>query len=77
MERLGFSDSIRMKLMLNGQVRDMEKGATLSALLASLQLAEKTVLVELNDRAVPRSDYSARVLGEDDRIEIVRMVGGG
>jgi thiamine biosynthesis protein ThiS len=66
-----------MKLMLNGQVRDMEKGATLSALLASLQLAEKTVLVELNDRAVPRSDFSAMVLGEDDRVEIVRMVGGG
>lgn len=77
MERLGFSDSIRMKLMLNGQVRDMEKGTTLSALLVSLQLAERTVLVELNDRAVPRSDFSAIVLGEDDRVEIVRMVGGG
>lgn len=66
-----------MKLMLNGQVRDMENGATLSDLLASLQLAEKMVLVELNGRAVPRADFSATTLGEADTIEIVRMVGGG
>ena len=77
MERLGFSDFSRMKLTLNGQVRDSESGATLSDLLASLQLAEKMVLVELNGHAVPRTDFSATVLGEADTVEIVRMVGGG
>jgi thiamine biosynthesis protein ThiS len=66
-----------MKLTLNGQVRDSENGATLSDLLASLQLAEKMVLVELNGHAVPRTDFSATVLGEADAVEIVRMVGGG
>ena len=66
-----------MKLTLNGQVRDSENGATLSDLLASLQLAEKMVLVELNGHAVPRTDFSAIVLGEADAVEIVRMVGGG
>jgi sulfur carrier protein len=66
-----------MKLTLNGQVRDVESGATLSDLLASLQLAEKLVLVELNGHAVQRTDFAATKLDEADAIEIVRMVGGG
>ena len=66
-----------MKLSLNGQIRDLENGATLSGLLASLQLAEKLVLVELNGHAVQRADFSAIQLGEGDSLEIVRMVGGG
>ena len=66
-----------MKLTLNGQVRDLESGASLSDLLASVQMAEKLVLVELNGRAIPRADFSATTLGEADTIEIVRLVGGG
>ena len=77
MERLGFSDSLGMKLSLNGQIRDLENGVTLSGLLASLQLAEKLVLVELNGHAVQRADFPAIQLGEGDSLEIVRMVGGG
>jgi sulfur carrier protein len=77
LERLGFGNSIRMKLRLNGQVRHTETGATLSDLLTSLQLPEKGVLVELNGRAVPRTDFLATVLAEADTIEIVRMVAGG
>ena len=66
-----------MKLMLNGQVRDVESGASLSDLLASVQMAEKLVLVELNGRAIPRPDFSATKLADADTIEIVRLVGGG
>jgi len=66
-----------MKLTLNGQVRDLEIGTTLSTLLLSLQLTEKLVLVELNGHAVQRADFPATKLGDGDAIEIVRMVGGG
>ena len=66
-----------MKLTLNGQVRDLESGATLLDLLASLQLAEKLVLVELNGHAVQRADFPVTKLAEGDVLEIVRMVGGG
>ena len=66
-----------MKLTLNGQMRDLENGVTLSGLLASLQLTEKLVLVELNGQAVERADFPATQLGEGDALEIVRMVGGG
>jgi sulfur carrier protein len=66
-----------MTLTLNGRVRELEPDATLSALLASLQLTEKLVLVELNGHPVQRTDFPATRLAEGDAIEIVRMVAGG
>jgi len=66
-----------MKLTLNGQARDVAIGVTLSELLASLELADKMVLVERNGDAVPRADFPIITLGDGDTIEIVRMVGGG
>jgi thiamine biosynthesis protein ThiS len=66
-----------MKLTLNGKVRQVESGAVLSDLLASLQLAEKLVLVELNGHPIQRADFPSTSLAESDQIEIVRMVGGG
>ena len=66
-----------MNLTLNGQAREVVMGVTLSELLASLELAEKLVLVERNGDAIPRADFPIITLGEGDTIEIVSMVGGG
>lgn len=66
-----------MKLTVNGQVRELDSGVTLLALLASLQLTAKLVLVELNGHAVDRADLPVIKLAEGDVLEIVRMVGGG
>jgi sulfur carrier protein len=66
-----------MKLTLNGQARQVAVGVTLSELLASLQLADKMVLVERNGDAVPRADFPVITVCEGDILEIVRMVGGG
>jgi sulfur carrier protein len=66
-----------MRLHLNGKEHQLQNAATLPALLASLQLTEKLVLVELNGLAVPRTDFATTKLEEGDAIEIVRMVAGG
>jgi sulfur carrier protein len=66
-----------MKLILNGEACDMEAGGTISDLLASLQLTEKMVLVELNGQAVYRVEFRSASLADGDIVEIVRMVGGG
>jgi thiamine biosynthesis protein ThiS len=66
-----------MRLRLNGEEHELQNVATLRALLASLQLTEKLILVELNGHAVPRADFPTTKLEEGDAIEIVRMVAGG
>ena len=66
-----------MNVMVNGDRREIENGATLVALIALLALTGKRLAVELNGEIVPRSQYEIIVLNEGDQIEIVQAIGGG
>ncbi|MBI5722854.1 MAG: sulfur carrier protein ThiS [Planctomycetes bacterium] len=66
-----------MKIHLNGQQRELSDGSAVSDLIAELKLHPQRVAVELNKQLVPRSRHSATRLSEDDRIEVVTLVGGG
>ncbi len=66
-----------MNIVLNGQGHDAPKGTTLVALLEALELAPGQVAIEVNGRVVPRAEFPRLALKADDRVEIVRFVGGG
>ena len=66
-----------MKLMVNGTELDAPQGATVLTLLASKKLDPATVVVERNGEIVPGDQFAATRLGENDRLEILRFVGGG
>jgi thiazole synthase len=51
--------------------------ATVAGLLAELKLDPQRVAVEVNRDVVPRAQHSLRKLAENDRVEIVTLVGGG
>ncbi len=69
--------SADVQIVLNGESRVLEPGATVARLVASLDLAGRRMAVEINEEVVPRSEYAERVLGDGDRVEIVHAVGGG
>ena len=66
-----------MRIVLNGEARSLEPGATLADLVASLDLGGRRMAVEVNEEVIPRSEYAGHVLGDGDRVEIVHAVGGG
>jgi thiamine biosynthesis protein ThiS len=66
-----------MKIVLNGRETAVSEGATIAALLGSLELPALRVAVERNREVVPRDLYPVVKLEEGDRVEIVRFVGGG
>jgi thiamine biosynthesis protein ThiS len=66
-----------MRIVLNGREQDVASGATIADLVAASGLAGKRVAIEVNREIVPRSDYSARMLRADDRVEVVHAIGGG
>jgi len=66
-----------MTITVNGEPRDMEAGATIKALLKDLDITGSGIAVELNREIVPASSHESVVLREGDRVEIVRMTGGG
>jgi thiamine biosynthesis protein ThiS len=66
-----------MRLVVNGDGREVPRGTTVAGLLVALGLESRPVLVERNGEAVFPRDFAVTALGDGDRIEIVRMVAGG
>lgn len=66
-----------MQILVNGESTSVPEGLTLGELVGRLQLAGQRLAVELNGGIVPRSRWPETRLGEGDRAEIVRAIGGG
>ena len=66
-----------MDIIVNGESRTLEPGATVAALLALMALTGKRVAVEKNGEIVPKGRHADIVLAAGDVIEIVAAVGGG
>ena len=66
-----------IRLLVNGESRELEKDATVSSLLEKLGSSPERVAVELNLRILDKLDYSRTVLNDGDRLEIISFVGGG
>ncbi|WP_159885246.1 sulfur carrier protein ThiS [Paenibacillus puerhi] len=66
-----------MKLVVNGEDREVSGVATVAELLAFYKLENKILVVELNRNIVDRHAYESVELQAGDQVEIVHFVGGG
>jgi sulfur carrier protein len=66
-----------VKILLNGEAREVGAGTTLEGLLRELGLTEPMVATEVNLEIVVRAERARKVLSEGDRVEVVSFVGGG
>ena len=66
-----------MNLVINGQLRETPELATVADLAQWLELPAWGSAIELNGLVVRRADHAAHDLHDGDRIEVVRLVGGG
>ena len=66
-----------MQIFLNGESKTTTEALTVHQLLEQLGLAGTRVAVEVNREIVPRSHHGQHRLKPDDRVEVVRAIGGG
>lgn len=66
-----------MLLVVNGDERAVDDGATVVQLLESMGLGAKWVVVERNGEPVEKRDMATTVLHDGDRLELVKAVAGG
>lgn len=66
-----------MRIVLNGEARELADNVTLGDLLATLELHQVRYAVEVNEELIPRSEHAVHALKGGDRIEIVQAIGGG
>jgi sulfur carrier protein len=69
-----------MKVTVNGEEKSVHDAISVSELLAALHGAgpdTRGIAVALNGEVVSRSRWAESNLGEGDRVEVLRAVGGG
>ena len=66
-----------IKIYLNGKENKIQKNQTINDLLDSQGLNEKMIAVAINMKIIHKKDYDKTIIMEEDRIEIVKPVGGG
>jgi len=66
-----------VKVLVNGEPTELESGATVEAVLASLELPDRGVAVAVDAEVVPRGEWPAHELNEGARVEVLRAIQGG
>lgn len=66
-----------MRLVVNGKLRELPEPLTVAGLLRHFDVHPQAVAVELNGEVLSRDTLEDQELHEGDRVEIVRMIGGG
>jgi thiamine biosynthesis protein ThiS len=66
-----------MNITLNGKPMVLDEGTTVERLLELLRVPRQFTAVAVNRDVTPKSQYGTLTLGEGDRVEIVRPMGGG
>lgn len=68
-----------MRVLLNGDPVELERGATVRAAIDSLELpAEgRGVAVAVDAEVVPRGEWESTILQEGARVEVLRAIQGG
>jgi len=64
-------------IQLNGDPFDLDGPISVAALLASLQIDQRRVAVELNLVVLKRATFETTIVQAGDSMEIVNFVGGG
>jgi len=66
-----------MKLHLNGTLQETPALNTVADLATWMALPAFGSAIELNGEVIRRAEHAATPLREGDRLEVVRLVGGG
>ena len=66
-----------MRLMINGEAREVAGEPTVAGLLGQLGLDARKIAVERNLEIVRRAAFDTTQLADGDRLEIVHFIGGG
>jgi len=66
-----------MTVIVNGNERTVEEGATLLTLLKQLELEGKVMAAAVNMEIVKQDQWDVHILVEGDKLELLDFVGGG
>jgi sulfur carrier protein len=66
-----------MKLVINGENKEVCDNSTLQQIITELQIEDKVMACAVNMEIVKKENWKDFIPKEDDKIELLQFVGGG
>lgn len=66
-----------IEIVLNGEARRVPADHSVASLVAELGLAGQAIALAVNRNVVPRGRWNEATLAAQDKVDIVRAIGGG
>ena len=67
----------KIQIYINGKKKNININYNLIDLLEEYSLKNKLVAIEINLEVIPKSNYKTKKINENDKIEILELIGGG
>jgi thiamine biosynthesis protein ThiS len=64
-------------ILVNGAPWQVHPDTNISDLLSRLKLSPRVCVVEINGKIIEKKLFSSAAIKADDKVEIIRMMGGG
>ena len=66
-----------IKIFINGDLKKFPQETNIISLLEILNISSKHIAIEINESLIFRSDWEKTNLKDEDKVEIVKAIGGG
>ena len=66
-----------IQIVVNGKDVELEEAMSVTSYLGHIGLLGRRVAVAVNSEVLQDDEYENTVIGDGDRVEVVRPVGGG
>jgi thiamine biosynthesis protein ThiS len=66
-----------MKLLINGETKEISGELNLTELLKHFSLPQERIAIELNKEVVRKKDWESIKVSDGDKLEVIHFVGGG
>ena len=64
-------------IQVNGNTFEWVEDETVKQLLKRVKYSFPLVIVKINDKVVPRDEFSERTVPDDSKIAVIHMISGG
>ena len=66
-----------MKIIVNGEEKDVQDSITVDKLLSQLGIKDKTMAAAIDMQVIKKDDWETREIKEGEKVEFLHFVGGG
>jgi len=71
------NEKIHINITINGQASNVFNDNTIADIINTYNLQPDSIVIEHNQQIIQKENWSKIVLANNDKLEIVRFVGGG